>query len=218
MHSARDVVSRQQGAQVRFVPESKIAPTDGALVEAARAGNRSARETLFKRHMSRVRGISQRVLAGQEGADDVAQDAWVEAIAHLGGLTHPQAFASWMAAIVVRRALKHLRHRQVLLRLGLQSSAGTDFETMASATAPAGVVLELSAACAALDGLPEQERTVLLLRRVEGLQLAEISSRMNLSLATVKRRLAAAEQHLSTRPAKSEQARGARTRHWERRR
>jgi RNA polymerase sigma-70 factor (ECF subfamily) len=172
-------------------------PTDAALVEAARAGQRWAREVLFKRHLGQIRAISRRMLAEREGADDVAQDALVEAVGHLDTLTNPQAFTAWMASIVVRRALKHLRSRQLLRRLGLHSRTPLDLEAVISPSAPAAVLLELRAACAALGRLPEQERMILILRRVEGMRLAEICGRMNLSLATVKRRLTAAENRFA---------------------
>jgi RNA polymerase sigma-70 factor (ECF subfamily) len=49
---------------------------------------------------------------------------------------------------------------------------------------------------AVLDRLPAQERVALILRRVEGLELREISERMGISLATVKRRLSVAETRM----------------------
>jgi RNA polymerase sigma-70 factor (ECF subfamily) len=195
--SASSPTMRSLGSAHVATAAADVEPSDTALVEAARAGHTEAREELFKRHMSQILGISRRLLAGQEGADDVAQDALVDAIGHLDALTNPQAFTSWMASIVVRRALGHLRNGRLLLRLGLRSPTPLDLETLISPGAPTDVVIELQAVRAALDCLPEQERMVLILRRVGGLRLSEIGRRMNVSLATVKRRLAAAEDRFA---------------------
>jgi len=143
-----------------------------------------------------VLGLSQRVLAGREDADDLAQDAFLYALTHLETLQNPQAFASWLATIVVRTASKRLRTRRLLVRLGLRRSEPVDVETLVSATAPADVAAELRRLYARLADFPTQERVALVLRKVEGLELTEIAEHMGLSLATVKRRIAAAERRL----------------------
>ena len=57
--------------------------------------------------------------------------------------------------------------------------------------------VELREVYAILAGLPPEERVALVLRRVEGMELKEVAEAMDLSLATVKRRLVAAEARLS---------------------
>jgi RNA polymerase sigma-70 factor (ECF subfamily) len=57
-------------------------------------------------------------------------------------------------------------------------------------------VSELKGVYALLDRLPTEQRIALVLRRVEGMELAEIATAMKLSLATVKRRLVLAEARL----------------------
>ena len=175
---------------------SGAGPSDAALVVAARAGESWAQQALFARHGRMVLGLSQRVLAGREEADDLAQDAFLYALTHLGTLQNPQAFASWIATIVVRTASKRLRRRKLLVRLGLRRSEPVDVEGLVAPTAPADAAAELRKLYRKLGEFPVEERVALVLRRVEGLELSEISEQMGLSLATVKRRIASAERRL----------------------
>jgi RNA polymerase sigma-70 factor (ECF subfamily) len=170
--------------------------TDAALVMAARRGDTSAREVLFRRHLGVVLGLSERILGGRAEADDVAQDAFVEAFSALDRLENPQAFAAWLGSIAVRRASKYLRRQRLLTRLGLSSSTIVDPDTLIGTSAPPDVICELRAVYAVVTRLPVSERVALVLRRVEGMELTEIAEHMQLSLATIKRRLAAAEARL----------------------
>jgi len=180
----------------RINSQSGVTQSDAALVVAARAGDTSAREALFRRYMPVAIGLSQRILGRQGEAEDVVQDAFVEAFERLDRLDNPQAFAAWLRSIVVHRVSKHLRRQQLLVRLGMRTRAPIDPDTLIARGAPADVVQELRAVYGLLERLPAEQRVALVLRRVEGLELTEIATQMDLSLATVKRRLAAAEARL----------------------
>jgi RNA polymerase sigma-70 factor (ECF subfamily) len=175
---------------------SGAGPSDAALVVAARAGEGWAQEALFARHGRMVLGLSQRILAGREEADDLAQDVFLYALTHLSDLQNPQAFASWIGTIVVRTASKRLRSRRLLVRLGLRRNEPGVVEALVSSGAPADAAAELRRLYARLADFPAEERVALVLRRVEGLELTEIAERTGLSLATVKRRIAAADRRL----------------------
>jgi RNA polymerase sigma-70 factor (ECF subfamily) len=183
-------------ANTRSASKSGSGPTDAALVVAARAGETWAQQALFERYARMVLGLSQRILCHSADADDLAQDAFVYALNHLDSLQNPQAFAAWIASIVVRTASKRLRTRRLLARLGLRRRQAPDLEAVISPNAPPDVAAELRAVYAVVERLPAEERVALLLRRVEGLEIAETAERMDLSPATVKRRIAAAEARL----------------------
>ena len=182
--------------QLRASTRSGLGPTDAALVVAARAGEAWAQEALFVRHGKMVVGLAHRVLAGREDADDLTQDVFVHALSRLDSLENPQAFAAWIGSITVRMASKRLRRHRLMVRLGLRRNEPIDLDGLISKLAPTDVRSELRLVYGMLEKLPAEERIALLLRRVEGLELTEIAEQMNLSLATVKRRLAAAEARL----------------------
>lgn len=143
-----------------------------------------------------VLGLSQRILASRDEADDLAQDVFIHAFTRLDSLENPQAFSAWIASMTVRMASKRLRRRRLLMRLGLWRNEPIDLDQTVSRTAPADIAAELRVVYGMLERLSPEERVALLLRRVEGLELAEIAEQMGLSLATVKRRLSAAEARL----------------------
>jgi RNA polymerase sigma-70 factor (ECF subfamily) len=110
---------------------SGIGPTDAALVVAARAGEDWAREALFRRHAHMVAGMAFRLLGRDEEVDDLVQDSFVEALRSLDRLQTPQAFASWLASIVVRTSSKVIRRRRLLTRLGLRrNDAAIDIDAL----------------------------------------------------------------------------------------
>ena len=155
-----------------------------------------------------VHGLAFRLLGSDADVDDLVQDAFVAALEGLHRLDAPEAFSSWLGGIVVRTAHKRIRHRRVLERLGLRRREQIDLDALPLASAPPEVTMELRQIYGVLTRLPAEERVALVLRRVEGMELAEIATQMSLSLATVKRRIAAAELVVSSSPsaAKSTEA------------
>lgn len=176
--------------------KSGTGPSDAALVIAARAREDWAEQALFGRHAPWALGLAQRMLGRGVDADDLLQDAFVQAILHLHELDNPQAFAAWFSTLIVRLAQKRLRRQRMLVRLGLRNAEPIATESLIAKDAPPDVVAELSAIYAVISGLPAEERIAIVLRRIEGLELAEIAEKMKLSVATVKRRLGAAESRL----------------------
>jgi len=175
------------------ITRSGAGPTDAALVLAARAGELWAQEALFQRYARQVLGLAQRILAGRDDADDLAQDAFVYAFTRLDTLNNPQAFQAWLRSIVVRTASKRLRRQRLLTRLGLRRNEPIEPDSVLTTDAPPDIAAELRAVYGLIERLPAEERVALVLRRVEGMELSEIAEEMKLSLATVKRRLTAAE-------------------------
>lgn len=176
--------------------KSGIGPSDAALVVAARAQESWACEALFTRHAARALGLAQRMLGRADEADDLLQDAFVNAFARLDKLDNPQAFSAWLSMIIVRLAQKRLRRNRMLVRLGLRSADAIEPDTLVHPSAPPEAASELLAIYSVIASMPAEERIALVLRRIEGMSLAEIALHMRLSLATVKRRLASAEVRL----------------------
>ncbi len=181
---------------------SGIGPSDAVLVLAARAGEAWAREALFRRYAPMLNGLAYRVMGRDDEVDDLVQDTFVQALSGLHRLHDPQAFSGWLASILVGTAGKILRRRKLMRRFGLyRGEHPIDAETLVSPTAPPDVAADLRAVYRLVEALPVEQRMVLVLRRVEGMALEEISDVMGRSLATVKRRLVDAEAALGHRMA-----------------
>ncbi len=173
------------------------APSDSDLVAAARAGEPWAVDALFQRYAPMVNGLALRLMGRRDDVDDLVQDCFVEALSNWRKLREPSAFSGWLKSIVVHRTAKLIRRRQIAAKIGLGRARLTiDVDALIAPAVPADVATELRAVYQRVQGLPADLRTVLILRRVEGYSLDEIGQITRVSLATVKRRLAAAERSI----------------------
>jgi len=179
--------------------QSGAGPSDAALVLSAAAGERWAQEALYRRYARLVNGLAFRLMPNPADSSDLAQDAFVEAFRNLHRLQNHQAFAAWLRSIVIRIAHKRVRRQRLMARLGLRRQEAVDLDTVVSRAAPPDVRAELRAIYGILGELAVEDRTAVILRRVEGMAIGEIAEHMGRSLATVKRRLASAEAHLARR-------------------
>jgi RNA polymerase sigma-70 factor (ECF subfamily) len=182
---------------------SRAGPSDAALVLSARAGERWAQEALFRRHARMANNLAHRLLLSDSDLDDLVQDSFIAAFESLDRLADPQAFASWLCSIIVRTAHKRLRRKRLLERLGLSRPTPIDLDVLATASTPPDIAAELRALYGVVQRLPTEERLVLLLRRVEGLTVAEIAEQIGRSPATVKRRLETASATLAREAGRS---------------
>jgi len=144
-----------------------------------------------------VNGLSYRLLGRDDEIDDLVQDSFLQALRSLDSLANPQAFSSWLGAIVIRTAHKKLRRRSLASRLGLRPSTPIDPESVVARSAPLEVRAELTRLYGELDRMPVDVRTALVLHRVEGMSVPEIAEAMDISASTVKRRLAVGRKRLA---------------------
>jgi RNA polymerase sigma-70 factor, ECF subfamily len=186
MRVAREPASTRSGA----------GPSDAALVVSSRAGEDWAREALFRRHARAAAGLAFRLTGRDADVDDLVQESFMLAFERLDRLENPQAFSAWLFGIVVRRAHKLLRRRRLLARLGFRDEGELDLEWVTSQNAPPDVAAELREIYGHIESLPPKLRIPLVLRRVEDLPHAEIAAMTRSSIATVKRRIADAEEQL----------------------
>ncbi|MEP7124527.1 MAG: sigma-70 family RNA polymerase sigma factor [Byssovorax sp.] len=177
-------------------PPASGAPTDATLVAAALSGERWAQEALFRRHVRLVSGLVFRVYPSRVDLDDLVQDTFIAAFESLPSLKNPQAFAAWVGSLAIRITHKKLRRRRLAMRLGLAANEEIAWDEIIAPACPPDVAAELREIYTILSTFPTNERIAFLLRRVEGMALEEVATATETSLATVKRRIAAAEERL----------------------
>ena len=171
------------------------ATAEAALVRAAATGDNSASERLYLTCAPDLTRWVSRVVLGSADAQDIVQDTFVAAFTQLKSLKQPEAFRGWLRTIALTHIRRRFRTQRLLRRLGFSAAEPFEVEAIISDDAPAEVVTEVRQVASLLRQLPADEALALVLRRVEGYRLEEIAEHLNLSLATVKRRLAAAEAH-----------------------
>jgi len=167
---------------------------DSDLVRRAIDGDRWAEEMLYRRHAAALLGVCTRLLRHRSDAEDVVQDAFVDALEQLNALRNPSQFRSWLTGIAVHKVHRRLRRRKLLRALGLWSDRQE--ESLENCLAE-GVSPEHHADVVCLDytlrQLPNAQRIAWQLRYAEGFGLEEVAGQCGCSLATVKRRIAQAD-------------------------
>lgn len=185
-------------------------PSDATLVRAARQGDLTAFETLVTRHERRIYGLARRMTGSDDDAQDVTQQAFLDAMRHLDGFRETASFSTWITTIAAHAALKVLRKRRGLNVTSLDAAIGPDDdghvphpEFIADwREAPDRLAQRqetrrlLDAAIAELDA---GHRNVFLLRDVEGLSVRDTARTLGLSEANVKVRLMRARLELRER-------------------
>ncbi len=166
------------------------APSDDReLIERVSAGDHAAFEALVRRHGPAVRRFA-RALTDDSSADDVLQEAMLDAFRGASTYRGECSVRSWLFTLARHRAF-HLRasssKREVpdadLLELGLEAGFGANPERLAER------VERLDTVTVAMSRLAPEEREVLVLRDVEGLSGEEAAAVLGLELTAMKSRL-----------------------------
>lgn len=154
----------------------------------------STLDALFRQHARFVGGIAYRILGRDGEIDDVVQEVFLETLRAADRLDLTQPPQGWFATVTVRVAAKRLRRRRMRKLLGFDT--GATYEHMATPDASPETRAQISRLYCALDDLPPAERLAWTLRHIEGEQLDAVAERCACSLATAKRRIAAAHSRL----------------------
>jgi RNA polymerase sigma-70 factor, ECF subfamily len=177
---------------------SPEAMDDAALVLAARAGNGRAEEQLYRRHVQYVQGLLVRLLGSRADAEDAVQETFVIALERLSGLREPAAFRGWLAQIAVSQARRRFRRTRLLQALGLHRSGSDGLDGVSAPDAGAAIQADAATVVQLVARLTSDERIAWSLRYLQGESLEEVADHCRCSLATVKRRIAAANAFIHT--------------------
>jgi len=185
--------------RLRLVEGAKpLAESDAALVARVRGGDRDAEDALYRAHAESTAGLIARLLGSSQDAEDVLHDAFVIAFLQIDRLREPSAFRGWLRQIAIIRVRRTIRRKRLLRALGLLP-AGDDLalERLASPAASPEVLAELAVIDGVLRTLSADQRIAWMLRYVEGHRLVDVAALIGCSLATAKRRIAAAAEAMS---------------------
>lgn len=181
-------------------PPGAMSPVD-ASAEAAPAAEHArpsaplTLEGLFQEHARYVATVVLRVLGRDHEVDDVVQEVFLTAMTGLAAVRSPEAVRGWLKTIAVRKACRHLRRRRLRGLLGFDNESPCYEHLAAPGCSPEESAL-LARIYKELDRLPVAERVAWTLRYVEGEQVEALAAVCGCSLATAKRRIAAAHAKL----------------------
>jgi RNA polymerase sigma-70 factor (ECF subfamily) len=130
-------------------------------------------------------------------AEDLVQDTYTYAFAHANELRSPAAAKAWLMRILYHRFISLRRHQRPSLRVLAGGSGEPAASDLALSLERATIArLARPAISAALDKLPDEMRTTLLMCIVEGLSYEEIAEVMDCPVGTVRSRIARARARL----------------------
>jgi RNA polymerase sigma-70 factor (ECF subfamily) len=178
----------------RFVPSPL---TDEEIVARVCAGEDALFEHLMRRHNPRVYRTARAILRDESEAEDVMQDAFVRAYEHLRDFDGRARFSTWLTRIAVHEALARLRRGK--RSSALDSHVGVPLMSTRPPPNPEQQLSEAemrAALEAAVAKLPDDFRSVFVLRAVESMSGAETADCLGIPEETVKTRLHRARARL----------------------
>ena len=169
------------------------------LVIAAQQGDKDAFGQIVNRFQD-MAYASAYALVGDPGlAQDIAQEAFLDAYLHLAKLRDPAAFPGWFRRIVMGNSHRQIRSRPVAM-LSIDSLPLDDANSLyARLSDPAETLDERQSVQSAIGALPPQQRLAIALFYVEGYSQQEIAAFLEVPVSTVKKRLFDARHNLKER-------------------
>jgi RNA polymerase sigma-70 factor (ECF subfamily) len=173
--------------------------TDEQVVGQVLTGHTALFEILMRRYNERMYRVARAIVRDDSEAEDVMQQAYVNAYANLRQFAGKARFATWLTRIAVNEALARVRKRGKYEQFDDEQSNIEPFMTEHSffdperetLTGELRVLLEW-----AIDGLQDGAREVFVLREVEGLSTLETADALGVSEDVVKTRLSRAKAAL----------------------
>jgi len=155
------------------------------LIRAALAGDEIAFATIVDRHRVAMTRVAYVVSGDADLAEESVQAAWPVVWQRLGSVREPERLGAWLASVAVNEA------RQLIRRRRRRSIVEIAVATHESATAPdpASSVGDIDLA-RAMAGLDPEDRALLALRYVAGLNSTELGPALGMSASGLRRRLA----------------------------
>lgn len=179
---------------------------DQALVERVQQGDKSAFDILVLKYQSKIIQLVNRYVHDPDEAMDVAQEAFIKAYRAIGRFRGDSAFYTWIYRIAINTAKNHL------VASGRRPPAGDidaqDAEQYEGATGlreyatPERMILKdeiEKTVASAIEELPDDLKTAITLRELEGLSYEEIAQAMECPIGTVRSRIFRARDAIDTK-------------------
>ena len=178
---------------------------DQQLVERAQRGDKRAFELLVMKYQRKLGRLLSRMVRDPGEVEDVTQEAFIKAYRALPNFRGESAFYTWLYRIAINTA------KNYLVALGRRAPTSTEFDHeeaesfedavgLRDAATPEGELLGREIAQTvnkAMDALPEDLRTAISLREIEGLSYEEIANVMNCPIGTVRSRIFRAREAIA---------------------
>jgi RNA polymerase sigma-70 factor, ECF subfamily len=175
----------------------KLMQADAEIVVAVLRGDREAFAALVSRYERAVWATAWRVVRDEHAAADAAQEAFLQAFHRLGDLRQPEHFGVWLLRIARREAIRISRKRaRDPSRSRELAGAQMPLDRECGNGPATGLAADAEDLLAAVAGLPEHERLVIVLRYFDGCSVAEVAASLGRPIGTVTKQLSRAIERL----------------------
>ena len=179
---------------------------DQQLVVRAQQGDKRAYELLVLKSQRKLSRLLSRLVRDPAEVEDVTQEAFIKAYRALPSFRGDSAFYTWLYRIAINTAKNYLvaMGRRAPTSTGFDHEEAENFEDadqLRDVNTPEGELQGKEIAAVvnrAMDALPEDLRTAITLREIDGLSYEEIASVMNCPIGTVRSRIFRAREAIAT--------------------
>ena len=179
---------------------------DQALVERVQQGDKTAFDVLVLKYQSKIIQLAYRYVHDKDEAMDVAQEAFIKAYKALGRFRGDSAFYTWIYRIAINTAKNHLvasGRRPPRSDIDAQDAEQYDGAAgLREYATPERMLLKdeiKETVASAIEDLPDDLRTAITLRELEGLSYEEIAQAMDCPIGTVRSRIFRARDAIDTK-------------------
>jgi RNA polymerase sigma-70 factor (ECF subfamily) len=180
--------------------------TDGSLVRRVQRGDKTAFDLLVRKYQHKVVKLVMRYVGNQAEAEDVAQEAFIKAYRALANFRGDSAFYTWLYRIAINTAKNSIGSRDrrtVPIEGGDDDEGSYDLQDRLqdNATPEALAMTDeiRDTVNQAIAALPEDLRTAIVLRELEGLSYEDIAATMSCPVGTVRSRIFRAREAIDAR-------------------
>ncbi len=180
---------------------------DQVLVERVQRGDKQAFGLLVSKYQRKLIRLLSRMIRDPAEVEDVAQEAFIKAYRALPGFRGESAFYTWLYRIGINTAKNFLaaQGRRAPTSTGVDSEEAESFEDgeqLRDNNTPERILMSKeigNTVNAAMSELPEDLRTAIVLREIDGLSYEEIAQIMNCPIGTVRSRIFRARDAISAK-------------------
>ena len=172
---------------------------DTELIELIRSGSTHHFAVLVERHQNRIFQFVLALLRNRQDAEDVAQEAFVGAFRKLDSFEGRSSFFTWLRRLAYNACIDHLRKKKS--RKSDLSTPDTSYLVASQSANPMNRLEEretIDAVRSAIDQLPEEQRSIVCMRDIDGMDYSEIASVLDIPIGTVRSRLHRARLELKS--------------------
>lgn len=172
------------------------------LIKLSKEGDKIAFSKLIRKYQSLVFNLLYRLVPDEFDVNDIAQDIWIKVYQSISNFKGNSSFKTWLNKIAVNTYYDKLRKKGYIEEVSIDEEdedGNKIFDIADSRLIPEDVVLDNEWQAffeSKIKSLPEKYKVMIVMREVQNLSYEEIGNIMNISVGTVKSRLARAREKL----------------------